>query len=460
MELIESLDIFDYELITEFPEFFRKIDNDAPTEIGELASAIQFNMNFTCDDEKFKDACASIMNDIRNSIGDNRHTANSLKSIIANLIYATQIHPRQTVYYSRRSESYVKSPATNIFNLRRNETAGVIDALVAHDYIENTPGFNFDNPGAQSVARQPRIQAKSKLIDSLAATKHCKVYPSTNCDFVLLRDGEKELKAHGKSQTFLGMNNRVKIINEVINSAEITLPLDFINKHSRGEKRLVIDGNYVDLRKTYLYRIFNNNFKSGGRFYRGYWQQLSEDQRSLIHINGQETIEKDFCAIHPNLLYVFKTKKLFDGDPYDIPEHSGDKVLRKATKLAFLILLNAKDKKSAQSALYQRFYEHDNSKDESQSIFKRTNITDLLDAIDRIHAPIKNYFASDISGKLQFTDARIAEETMLTLAKSGIVCLPVHDSFIVQKQFENDLISAMDEAFKKVTGSKVSPMID
>jgi hypothetical protein len=460
MEMIDSLDIFDYELFAEFPEFFSRIDNDAPTDVSELARAIQFNMNFTCENAEFDNVCISIMNDIKNNVTINKHSENSLRSIIANLTYATKIHQRQAVYYSRRDSSYVKSPATNIFNLRRSETTAVIDALVEHDYLENTPGFHFANPGSRAAARQPRIQAKSKLIDALATAKNCKVYPSTNGDFVLLRDEKKKLKTHGRSQSFLGMNNRVKMVNNIINSAYISLPNDFIHKFSRGNARLVIDGNYIDLNRSHLYRIFNNNFKCGGRFYRGYWQQLNEDQRSLIQIDGQETIEKDFCAIHPNLLYMFETGRLFDGDPYDIPEHTGDKVLRKATKLAFLILLNAKDKKSAQRALSKRFHEHDNGKDESQSIFKKTNIKNLLDAIGRIHAPINKYFASNISGKLQFTDSRIAEETMIFLAQSGIVSLPVHDSFIVQKQYGNDLASAMVEAFKKVTGSKFSPTIE
>lgn len=186
------------------------------------------------------------------------------------------------MYYSRKNESYKQSPTTNVFNLRCNVMANVIDALVDRDYIKNTPGFNYNVPGKSISARQLRIQAKSRLIDSISSIKNCRIFPALDSDFILLSDDEKQLKTHGRFQRFLGMNTRVKKINQIINSSRITLLNEFIYRYSRRENRLVVDGNYIDLRNTYLYRIFNYNFASGGRFYRGFWQQLSKEQRVSV----------------------------------------------------------------------------------------------------------------------------------------------------------------------------------
>jgi hypothetical protein len=44
------------------------------------------------------------------------------------------------------------------------------------------------------------------------------------------------------------------------------------------------------------------NWKRGGRFYRGWWQQIDKEDRCKIYINDKPTLEVDFKAFHPNLL--------------------------------------------------------------------------------------------------------------------------------------------------------------
>jgi hypothetical protein len=44
---------------------------------------------------------------------------------------------------------------------------------------------------------------------------------------------------------------------------------------------------------------------------------------------------------------------------------------------------------------------------------------------------------------------------MLTLADQGIVCLPVHDSFLVQAQHQEKLIAAMYSAYREIVGREL-----
>jgi hypothetical protein len=61
----------------------------------------------------------------------------------------------------------------------------------------------------------------------------------------------------------------------------------------------------LDLSRRTLYRVFNNSsFKQGGRFYGAWWQSVPREYRGLIRINGKPTVELDYRAIHPRILYA------------------------------------------------------------------------------------------------------------------------------------------------------------
>lgn len=50
----------------------------------------------------------------------------------------------------------------------------------------------------------------------------------------------------------------------------------------------------------------------------------------------------------------------------------------------------------------------------------------------------------------QFLDSQLAESVMLKLLKQKIVCLPIHDSFVVQTQYVDALNNAMSQAYQEL----------
>lgn len=50
---------------------------------------------------------------------------------------------------------------------------------------------------------------------------------------------------------------------------------------------------------------------------------------------------------------------------------------------------------------------------------------------------------------LQFLDSQIAEFVMLELISAGITCLPVHDSFLVDRRYIKQLEQAMNRGYAK-----------
>jgi hypothetical protein len=63
------------------------------------------------------------------------------------------------------------------------------------------------------------------------------------------------------------------------------------------------------------------------------------------------------------------------------------------------------------------------------------------------HHKIAHHFNTGYGLTLQYEDSKLAERVILILLNQGIVCLPMHDSFIVQAIYKKQLIDAMDQAY-------------
>lgn len=85
-----------------------------------------------------------------------------------------------------------------------------------------------------------------------------------------------------------------------------------------------------------VHRVFNESpkFKLGGRHYGATHQGLSEELRKFLTINREKTAEIDFQGFHPRLLYHWKAKTDYRGDPYT---PGGNTKIREACKIAYMI---------------------------------------------------------------------------------------------------------------------------
>lgn len=66
------------------------------------------------------------------------------------------------------------------------------------------------------------------------------------------------------------------------------------------------------------------------------------------------------------------------------------------------------------------------------------------------HEAILNLIGKGL--KMQFLDSKIAERIILNMMKKEIPVLGIHDSFVVQKEHENDLYDEMINCYKMETG--------
>ena len=65
----------------------------------------------------------------------------------------------------------------------------------------------------------------------------------------------------------------------------------------------------LDLRQIHLYRVFNGEkLQTGGRFYGGWWQQISRDYRRKLIVGGKRMIEYYYSSMHQGDVACFGTE--------------------------------------------------------------------------------------------------------------------------------------------------------
>ena len=217
----------------------------------------------------------------------------------------------------------------------------------------------------------------------------------------------------------------------------------------------------VSYNKEYIYpyltAIFNNSsWDIGGRLYatntRGIsYQSIPSDLRKTILINGKETVEIDYSGLHVSMLYAMKVKRA-PQDPYDFvsPEY------RPLAKYAVLMMLNASNEREVVFNLEKRKAELSSKhglslkKNNLKKALKScSNFPAFIDEIKKNNPDISEYFFSGIGTSLQNKDSLMALEIVYHFYQKGIPVLPVHDSFIIEKQYTEDLKKEMKAIFQK-----------
>jgi hypothetical protein len=211
-----------------------------------------------------------------------------------------------------------------------------------------------------------------------------------------------------------------------------------------------------------LRRIFNEDFKHGGRFYAegGAWQTLSKNERLRITLDGEPVVEIDYDTFHPVLAYAQCGLPPPVGT-YDVPG-----IPRALVKIAFNILLNSSGRSGARYTLARKpqmaehllglqpgreepptgFWDRIARIDPSYLQRAGAMADNLIRAILEKHAPIAGLFFTGVGRSLQKLDSDIAEEVMRTMRRHRVVVLPVHDSFLAPASKGDLLEEAMIDA--------------
>lgn len=215
------------------------------------------------------------------------------------------------------------------------------------------------------------------------------------------------------------------------------------------ELSLSIEGAQVRPKITDLHQTNGKRIYAPGTFR---YQKLSGEERKFLLINGEPVVELDFTAMHSNML-LNKEGEPCHSDFYErILAELGlapTKENRDAVKPLANSVLNV-DKKGYSLTFAKAKDKH--TKKRSLSVLG-VKPSQVLQAMLRAHPKLEPYICTgDHSAWLQTADGDIMVDVLETLAKMGMVGLPMHDSVIAPAKYADDLKRIMADCYKKKMG--------
>lgn len=235
------------------------------------------------------------------------------------------------------------------------------------------------------------------------------------------------------------------------------------------------DGRKLWLADLRLRRIFNGDFRHGGRAYAVY-QQVPADIRATFTLNGAPVKGHDYKCLHAYLAYAEAGIVLAEGtDLYHLGEVAWSRDL---IKRALNVMLNAQTPKAAMRAISGALAEVAN--DPRAAATKRgtkaaravawhqlcegygRNAQSLIDAIAARHRLIARAFGSGAGLRFQALDAQIILGVAGQLmCRKGVPCLTVHDEALVPEAAHGQLVdrmqSALGDCLKRLAGQQARP---
>ena len=313
------------------------------------------------------------------------------------------------------------------------------DGLQKLDLIKITGEGKYDPRKMEGkLTRYKAIGHLVEMLQELEGHPAITLKPNIDVQTILLRDkvdGRRQIVPYDEDKDTEQWRINLKKINNCFSKHILDLRIKDKDVEILQERLLLDDDKEpVDLTHKILVRIFtNNSFKEGGRFYRGWWQNVPSEYRPFITIDSKATSEHDYSQLNPNMIYSLYNHELGSEDAYSRvlgPEH------RDVIKQAF-------------NAMFQAKTELKNKPNNINIDKIEMTWKELKEKILKAHKPIKDLFFTGLGNKLQFEDSIIAESIMLQFAKMDAPALPIHDSFIMHHGFSTygELEEAMRRAF-------------
>ena len=369
----------------------------------------------------------------------------AVTAILIDLWKASFTVPASECLINKRNGYYSKNRRYKHPLMTYKQTMAAFDGLLMLGYIEVTKEGYFDRTSLQGaltkfIARD-ELSEQLRNIDGLPA-----ITLPTNIDreTIVLRDiidGERKVIDYTDTPKTDLYRNNLKRINQCFLRHWADLEIKDTEIEAL-EKRIAADNKKqpIDFSARTLTRIFSNgSFKEGGRFYRGWWQNVPKKYREFITIDMKRTCEYDFSQLNPHMIYYAYNKELGSEDAYN---RVLDGEHRDLVKSAFNAMVQASTRLNTCP------------RDIDPSIADMS-WGELRDRIIEAHKPIEHLFFDGIGNRLQFEDSCICESVMLHFAAMDAPALPVHDSFIMHHGFDGELEETMRRSFHERFGSDI-----
>jgi len=394
-----------------------------------------------------------------------------LKLVLIDLYVAWKTDPDLCIGIALGKDAFKVKSRYNALHIS-TRVRDVVRCLEEQDYIDFSKG-SYNRTGSRRGNRTSRMRAAKRLIDlflnldlepyelNIHHNKECIVLKDHDVD----ENGEPiRVKGQKKSKDIdytdtpdtIQMRSELAAYNALLAETYIDIPSLTDPRITRIKTNGDIQVIPIDQTNKFVRRIFSRgSWEMNGRFYGGWWQQVSKDLRKQITINDNPTVEVDYKGLHVAILSAQKGIRDDPKDRYDLsyqilPQFDL-KEQRAIVKLLVLTAINAKTEKSAFSA-----FRYDRPIGSLQKKLTDSELSLLLNAFIDKHPHLQADLCSDQGIKLMKTDSQITAEVLKASSELKVPILSVHDSYIISVFDVELLLELMKEATKKVVGSSLA----
>jgi hypothetical protein len=307
----------------------------------------------------------------------------------------------------------------------------------------------------QDFPTQPGVELDLKSLPLLMVDKHFIYHVN---DLALIKPNNIRNHSTLHSSTLLSPYGGYYVQSQKLNRR-------YFNKMDLDFSGLALEEDYLTC--VGLTRIFKDGgcgrwFQKGGYSY----QQLSEEERSRILLDGSEVAELDYSAMHPHILYAWEDKQCPDDFYERIMGLCGGS--RFIVKGVVLLAINAGKYSQVTSGInFNKLEElkanrsrRDEGREEKPILYDELRKLNLepkatIDAFTKAHPKIAKYIYSSSANKLMLEESNIMTTVLLRLMEQKVAAVPVHDSVIVPMQYRDLARDIMKDCYRGHTGFEI-----
>jgi len=385
-----------------------------------------------------------------------RISKGNLKPLLLDLYVCWYYDPDMVLAVHRDTAKYKKGTRYRAIHVSPKMIT-VMDILEERGFIYRSQALHFPEEG---IGRITRIWPTDKLINLFENATFdifaIGLHPRT--ETVVMHDADKNDIEYKDNRNTSKWRKDLAKYNKLLEETYIdiaNLEEPYIDrKPKRGSKKNTRIS--INQQNKHVFRVFNEDWSHGGRFYGSWWQSIGKDYRKHIRINNERTIEIDYSGFHIALLYAQSGVNYFQeyglkADPYDIhvPEINDPDYKRWVIKQLMLFFINCSSEDEAIKVM-QTYPTPDNQNRPEGLVLSNVLLRSILDQLKAKHSEISDHFCTGVGSKLQNIDSRMTYNLINTFTNDQIPLLTIHDSYIVAEQHTEFLFSEMLKEWKAV----------
>lgn len=351
---------------------------------------------------------------------------------------------KQGVWFPRRWESYTKFNKINKSKLKLNKDrmCELVDTL-------DEDGLLTVYIGYKDMKEDVNIPSRLIFSESLLSLVDDKILNLTKDP----RSDTPEIEVCYKE-------NKVRYKYEKLTKFKmVKLRREVVKRYNKFIDKFVITIDGIEHKLSYK-RVYMDDLYGCGRWYEvGSFQTARKELRKTIEINGNKVTEVDLVALHTNIIGTLQGVDLQGKDPYSMYDSElseilkGKRNLRSFCKLALMCVINCKSKRNSQAALYNIVKSGDEDFLEGLGLTK-VHCENVIDKLLEYNKELKFFGKGSYDYKiLQNLDSDICEKVLVHCMNKGFVALGYHDSFIVEKGNQEELIQIMKKSWVESFGN-------